>query len=180
MFTASNLGDGIDLRPLTLDDAGALAEAYSRNRTHLAPWEPARQDGFFTEAAQSADLVSRIAASDAGNAYSLGLFDGTTIVGRFNVAGIVRGPFQSAALGYWVDGRYTGKGLASATVQTIVRMARDDLGLHRLEASTLLHNVPSQRVLLKAGFEHIGMAPQYLQIAGVWQDHNLYQTILHL
>ncbi|WP_308215262.1 GNAT family N-acetyltransferase [Pseudarthrobacter sulfonivorans] len=54
-----------------------------------------------------------------------------------------------------------------------------DLGLHRLEASTLLHNVGSQRVLQKAGFRHIGMAPQYLRIAGKWQDHNLYQVILH-
>ena len=58
-------------------------------------------------------------------------------------------------------------------------MARDELGLHRIEASTLLHNVGSQRVLLKAGFQQIGMAPRYLQIAGKWQDHNLYQVVLH-
>ena len=58
-------------------------------------------------------------------------------------------------------------------------MARDELGLHRIEASTLLHNVASQRVLQKAGFQQIGMAPRYLQIAGKWQDHNLYQVVLH-
>ena len=100
-------------------------------------------------------------------------------MGRFNLAGIVRGPFQSAGLGYWVDGDYAGRGLASAAVQRIVAVARDDLGLHRIEASTLLHNVGSQRVLRKAGFQHIGMAPRYLRIAGQWQDHNLYQVVLH-
>lgn len=57
-------------------------------------------------------------------------------------------------------------------------MARDELGLHRIEASTLLHNAASQRVLLKAGFQQIGMAPRYLQIAGKWQDHYLYQVVL--
>lgn len=179
MFTTIGLVDGIDLRPLAPGDAKELAAAYSRNRAHLAPWEPLREDAFFTEAGQSADIAKRIESSEAGSGYSLGLFDGDTIVGRFNLAGIVRGPFQSAGLGYWVDGQYTGRGLASATVKTIVRMARDDLGLHRVEASTLLHNQASQRVLLNAGFQQIGMAPDYLQIAGRWQDHNLYQTILH-
>lgn len=54
-----------------------------------------------------------------------------------------------------------------------------ELRLHRLEASTLLHNIGSQRVLEKAGFERIGMAPKYLRIAGEWQDHALFQIILH-
>jgi [ribosomal protein S5]-alanine N-acetyltransferase len=74
---------------------------------------------------------------------------------------------------------YAGRGLASTAVQMIVEIARDELGLHRIEASTLLHNVASQRVLLKSGFQQIGMAPRYLQIAGKWQNHNLYQVVLH-
>lgn len=49
----------------------------------------------------------------------------------------------------------------------------------RLEASSLVHNAGSQRVLVKAGFRQIGMAPRYLEIAGEWQDHNLYQIVLH-
>lgn len=179
MFTVINLADGVDMRPLELGDARELAAAYVRNRVHLAPWEPARSEEFFTEAAQAADLTSKLASSAAGSAYSLGLFDGATVIGRFNLSGIVRGPFQNAALGYWVDADYAGKGLATAAVQAIVRVARDDLRLHRIEASTLLHNHGSQRVLRKAGFEQIGMAPSYLRIAGTWQDHNLYQVILH-
>jgi ribosomal-protein-alanine N-acetyltransferase len=179
VFEKINLVDGIILRPLALADAKELASAYVRNRTHLDPWEPTRDSEYFTETAQSEDIAGRIASSEAGSGYSLGLFDGTTIVGRFNLQGIVRGPFQSASLGYWVDGQYAGKGLATATVKAIVRIARDDLDLHRVEASTLLHNHASQRVLINAGFLQIGMAPQYLKIAGRWQDHNLYQTILH-
>jgi ribosomal-protein-alanine N-acetyltransferase len=34
-------------------------------------------------------------------------------------------------------------------------------------------------VLLRAGFEKYGMAAKFLFIAGDWQDHNLYQRILH-
>lgn len=179
MIVAIDLSDGIVLRQFTVGDATELADAYRRNRVHLAPWEPHRSADFFTEAHQAEDLAARIALSDTGAAYSFGIFGGESVLGRINLGGVVRGPFQSGGLGYWVDARYAGRGLATAAVQAIVRVARDDLGLHRLEAGTLVHNHSSQRVLEKAGFQPIGMAPNYLQIAGRWQDHNLYQAILH-
>ncbi|WP_284976888.1 GNAT family protein [Arthrobacter sp. efr-133-TYG-104] len=167
------------MRLLRPSDAAALAAAYLRNREHLAHWEPVRPEEFYSEAWQAADIATRLAAAEAGTGYSLGLFAGDALVGRFNLVGIVRGPFQSAGLGYWMDSAYAGRGLASAAVRVMVDAAREELGLHRIEAGTLLHNVSSQRVLLKAGFQQIGMAPRYLHIAGKWQDHNLYQVLLH-
>ena len=167
------------MRLLRPGDAPVLAAAYLRNREYLSPWEPVRPEAYYTEAWQAADIANLLVAEKSGEGYSLGLFTDGILVGRFNVAGIVRGPFQSAGLGYWVDSAYAGRGLASAAVRIVVETARQDLGLHRIEASTLLHNAGSQRVLLKAGFRQIGMAPRYLQIAGEWQDHNLYQVVLH-
>lgn len=167
------------MRLLRPSDAAALAAAYTRNREYLSCWEPKRPEEYYTEAWQAADIPRRLVETEAGGGYPLALFAGHTLVGRFNLAGIVRGPFQSAGLGYWVDSKYAGRGLASAAVQAIVETAREKLGLHRIEASTLQHNVGSQRVLLKAGFRKIGMAPRYLKIAREWQDHNLYQVLLH-
>jgi len=54
-----------------------------------------------------------------------------------------------------------------------------ELGLHRLEAGTIVDNVASQGVLLRSGFVHYGTAERYLFIAGRWQDHHLYQRILN-
>ncbi|MCO1337606.1 GNAT family N-acetyltransferase [Kocuria polaris] len=179
MFDSGQLTDDVSLRLLRPSDAPALAAASQRNRQYLAPWEPVRPDAYYTEPWQADDIDRRLARHSTGDEYPLGLFAHDELVGRFNLAGIVRGPFQSAGLGYWVDSRYAGRGLASAAVREIVATAHTGLGLHRIEASTLLHNIGSQRVLLKAGFQQIGMAPRYLQIAGTWQDHNLYQRILH-
>jgi ribosomal-protein-alanine N-acetyltransferase len=53
----------------------------------------------------------------------------------------------------------------------------DTLGLHRLEAGTLVRNVRSQRVLEKNGFVRFGLAPRFLRIAGQWQDHVLFQLL---
>ena len=179
MIKSHVLSEDVHMRVLRPSDAPALAAAYVRNRAYLDPWEPVRPEEYYTKAWQTADIARRLVAHEAGAEHPFGLFAGETVVGRFNLAGIVRGPFQSGGLGYWIDSMYAGRGLASAAVQAILETARTELRLHRIEASTLLHNAGSQRVLLKAGFEQIGMAPQYLQIGGTWQDHNLYQIILH-
>ncbi len=36
-------------RLVTLDDVPAIAALYSANRDFLAPWEPARDEEFYTE-----------------------------------------------------------------------------------------------------------------------------------
>ena len=79
--------------------------------------------------------------------------------------------FCSADLGYWVSQEYNGRGVATAAVAAVVRRAFDELGLHRVQAGTLVHNLGSQQVLLRNDFTRIGLAPAYLRIAGRWQDH---------
>lgn len=90
---------------------------------------------------------------------------------------IVRGPLQSCSLGYWVSASDNGRGVATAAVRDIIRVAFEELGLHRIQAGTLLHNVRSQRVLEHNGFVRFGVAPEYLNIAGEWQDNALYQVV---
>jgi ribosomal-protein-alanine N-acetyltransferase len=99
------------------------------------------------------------------------------VAGRINLNDIVRGAFHSANLGYWVSEKDNGRGLATAAVRETVAVAFGELGLHRVQAGTLLHNVASQRVLERNGFTRIGVAPTYLNIAGRWQDHVLFQVV---
>ena len=101
-----------------------------------------------------------------------------SIVGLLTLSSIVRGAFQNAHVGYWLAQSAQGTGLMTAAVVSAIKVARDHLGLHRLEAATLVHNVASQRVLEKNGFEAYGTAHAYLRIAGLWQDHRMYQRIL--
>ena len=178
MDSDARLSDGVVLRALTIDDPPALAEAYRANRDHLAPWDPARSERFFTTAGQESEIAALLGDRDAGSALPMVLADGPRIVGRVNLSSIVHGPFQSANLGYWIDAGYAGRGIMSAAVNVAADRARDELGLHRLQAGTLLHNVASQSVLRRCGFTEFGMAPSYLLIAGRWQDHRLFQRIL--
>ncbi len=172
------ISPAVTLRLVEEGDAAQVAAAYIRNREHLAPWEPSRPENYFTAEWHQADIAGLRAAYTAGSSLPLVLTYERAVIGRVTLSGIVRGAFQSASLGYWIDGQHAGRGLMSAAVDAVLAIALDDLHLHRVEAATLLHNAASQRLLRTAGFEQIGVAPRYLRIAGSWQDHRLFQRIL--
>ncbi|MDR8414422.1 GNAT family N-acetyltransferase [Nonomuraea sp. 3-1Str] len=174
-----SLADDVVMRPVAEDDAQALTDAYVRNRDHLRRWEPRRPDTFFTLTGQSERLEAQLQQCRDGRLMPWVLADGDRIVGCMNVSGIVYGAFHSANLGYWLDAGYTGRGLATRAVAAVCRDADERLGLHRVEAATLLDNVASQRVLEKAGFEPYGVAPNFIHIDGQWRDHRVYQRILN-
>lgn len=159
-------GGGI-VRPLTLDDAAALACLLSAGRGPDAPFVPLRDDAFFTVDGQRA----RIEAAE----HLYGVVDRGSLAGTISFSNVAPMPFASATLGYWVAAGHRGHGLATHAVAAAVGLAFGELGLHRLEAATLVDNVASQRVLEKNGFTRIGLAPRYLHVAGAWRDHMLFQ-----
>lgn len=167
------------LRPVQADDGAALARAYAANREHLAPWDPLRPAEFYTAEWQERQAQEYVSDAKAGRAERFVIVsDDGTIRGGVNLNNIVRGAFLSSDLGYWIDAERLRRGLASRAVTAIAAYARDELGLHRLQAATQLHNTASQKVLLGVGFESIGVARRYLRIAGEWRDHRLFQLIL--
>lgn len=167
----------VALRQVTIDDAGVLVDLYRTNRTFLAPWEPNREDLFFTEDHQRQQLVQAVEHCRSGRTLPCVILADTRVVGRITINDIIRGAFDSAHLGYWVAQEMNGQGIATAAVAAAVRLCFKDLGLHRVQAATLTHNAASQRVLSRNGFTFIGTAPRYLRIAGSWQDHHLYQRL---
>lgn len=165
-------------RLIALDDAPVLAELLRVNRDFLAPWEPIRGEDYPSVDGQRADIGAALERHEQGTALPhVILDDSSRVVGRITLNGIVRGAFQSCSVGYWVSAADNGRGLATAAVRDIKRVAFEELGLHRIQGETLLHNVRSQRVLERNGFVRFGMAPTYLKIAGEWQDNALYQVL---
>ncbi|MHB1489991.1 MAG: GNAT family N-acetyltransferase [Cellulomonas sp.] len=165
-------------RLVTLDDADEIARLVRVNREFLAPWEPVRDDGWFTVERQRDAIRLLLDDHEQGTCLPHVILDEAGhVVGRITLSGIVRGPFLSGHLGYFVGADANGRGLATAAVGRMVGLSFDELGLHRVQAATLLHNVRSQGVLRRNGFVPFGVAPTYLRIAGEWQDHLLFQRV---
>jgi len=165
-------------RLITASDAPALTQLVQVNRAFLEPWEPDRGESYFTENEQRRLIDAALVAHAAGTTQPRVILDESgRVVGRINLNNIVRGPFLSASVGYWLDEASGGRGLMGLAVAEIVEFAFAELGLHRLEAGTIPENLRSQAVLQRAGFVRFGYAPKYLQIAGRYRDHILFQRL---
>jgi ribosomal-protein-alanine N-acetyltransferase len=165
-------------RLVSTRDARALAALVTRNREFLAPWEPERDDSYFTVNRQQQIIARELDAYDYGSIVPMVITDEAGhVAGRISINGISRGSFLSASIGYWVSQEVNGRGLATAAVGEAIGIAFGRIGLHRLQAETLLHNTASQRVLTRNGFRPFGVAPSYLRIAGQWQDHILFHLL---
>ncbi|HEY1622821.1 MAG TPA: GNAT family N-acetyltransferase [Streptosporangiaceae bacterium] len=165
-------------RLISIDDAPAITKLILASRDFLAPWEPARSESHFTVEGQRNAIGDALTRAARGIMLPHVILDEDGAVqGRVTLNNVIRGPFQSCSLGYWLGESANGRGLATRAVANMKRIAFGQLALHRIEAGTLKHNVRSQRVLDRNGFERFGLAPNYLLIAGQWQDHILFQTI---
>ena len=93
------------------------------------------------------------------------------MAGGVNINTIVRGRFQSAAVGYWAFAPAAGRGLMSEGLRLVIGYAFGVLDLHRLEANIQPANEASIRLAKRTGFRYEGVSPDYLFIDGAWRDH---------
>jgi [ribosomal protein S5]-alanine N-acetyltransferase len=122
------------------------------NRTYFAASISDRGDDFFAQfAEQHRMLLDEQKAGDS--AYHLLVDENQNVVGRFNLRDLAGG---TAEVGYRVAQHVSGRGVATAGVRELCRVAAKSYGLRSLTASVSDGNVASQRVLIKAGFVAVG------------------------
>ncbi|UQZ34273.1 GNAT family N-acetyltransferase [Paenibacillus sp. PK3_47] len=177
-FKLYNHARGIYVSLLQLEDAGDLLHLRLRNRSHHQPFEPLREEDYFTLQSQRQLISQRIEEALEDRAYMFGIFlmDGT-LIGQITLSNVVRGVGQYADMGYFIDHEQQGQGYTSAAVGLILKYAFQALALHRVQACILLHNHASRRVLEKNGFQAEGIARRYIKINGEWQDHRTYGVL---
>ena len=169
------------LRAPRASDIPALRRLLRDNASHLRPWSPvaaAGQDPLSIVALTRA-ITNQRSAWRADSAYTFlaetrGPVPEPELIGRVVLSEVVRGPFQNAYLGYWIDHTRQNAGYTTEAVGAVVSWAFSELGLHRVQAAVIPHNAGSRRVLAKLGFREEGLAKRYLSIAGSWQDHVIY------
>jgi ribosomal-protein-alanine N-acetyltransferase len=93
------------------------------------------------------------------------------IVGYFNISQIIRGPLQSAFLGYGAVAAHSGRGYMTEALELVLDCAFTDLSLHRLEANIQPGNEASIALVRRCGFVKEGFSERYLKIGGRWRDH---------
>jgi ribosomal-protein-alanine N-acetyltransferase len=173
-------GREVSLRHPTMGDYSAWAELRAMSRQHLIAWEPQWSRDELTRSAFRRRLrqYQRELREDQGYAFLVFRNADAALLGGLSVSNVRRGVAQAASIGYWIGAPHVRRGYMTDAVKAVLPFAFGTLGLHRLEAACLPHNLPSTRVLEKVGFKREGMARRYLKINGVWQDHDLF-ALLH-
>ena len=165
------------IRPTELADAAAQGRLRAANRHHTEPWDPIRDTSFYSESGQRLELDLDRRAWASGTAYAFAVLDldtGERLVGRVALSNVVRGPWQSANLGYWISADAGGRGHATRAVRLVVRFAFEHAGLHRVQPAIIPRNARSVAVARHVGFRLEGHAKRYLRINGTWEDHDIY------
>ena len=167
------------IRPVNRHDAPALSTFYSRNKEHLAPWEPAREPEFFSEKFWSDRLAKWVEDGNSGAAahYISVSTSKDQVHAICSLTNIIRGPFQACNIGYAVSAEMQGTGTMMALVEHVVDVAFTELGLNRVMANYLPRNMRSARLLNRLGFTEEGLARKYLLVNGVWEDHVLTSKV---
>lgn len=96
------------------------------------------------------------------------------IIGQLSVSSITLGAARSGSIGYWVDERFAGRGIAPASVALAVDYLFHVVRLHRVEICIRPENAPSLRVVDKLGLRYEGQRARFLHINGDWRDHECF------
>ncbi len=142
------------LQPLRADHAQAVLGFEQANRAYFAGFINDRGDEYFDRFAEHHQAMLAEQAAGIGAFYVLVAEDGS-VVGRFNLYFTGSGV---ANLGYRVAEEVAGRGVTTANVGELIRLAVSRHGLRTLRAATSDANVPSQKVLIKNGFTPAGPA----------------------
>jgi ribosomal-protein-alanine N-acetyltransferase len=150
--------------PARSDEDEFIARMRASSRLHR-PWlyPPLTRESYRAYLARLAD--------DRYEGFLARRREDSVMVGWLNVSEIVRGPFQSAYLGYGAVVPFTGQGYMSEALKLLVRHAFTTMRLHRLEANIQPGNHASIALVKRCGFEREGFSRRYLKIGGRWRDH---------
>lgn len=162
------------IRQLGPEDAGLARDYGLRACEFHAPWDPLRPHDFWELDVVASRLAAELQLATEGRmlATYLSLRESPgRIIGRIALNNIIRGAQQGCTIGYALAPDAVGHGYMTEALNEIVRVAFDELALHRVEVDVVPRNERSIGVVRRCGFEQEGFSPRYLQINGKWEDH---------
>ena len=164
-------GAGLLLRPLRAADKAAVVQACNDRQVERwcfripYPYHDEDFDAFLAIARRSwhRERSANWVVADAGSRKLLGM-----------ISLDVKELRQSGEIGYWTAPWARGRHVMSAAARLVRDWAVADLGLERLELTTDVDNVASQRTAESIGFRREGIMRGYLTCRGVRRDSVLY------
>jgi RimJ/RimL family protein N-acetyltransferase len=164
-----DIGRGLRIRALAIEDATMLVEATSRESAP-ALWGPRPAGPYSPQDAQAA-----LSAWDpaAGGQFSVAILRDRQL---FGAVGLMPDPAGSFELAYWIRPEQRGRGIASQAVAATTLWAYRSFAAPRIWLEINPDNEPSLRVAQRAGYQFEQRLPQHCRD---WLSEDAEQDTWH-
>jgi [ribosomal protein S5]-alanine N-acetyltransferase len=169
------IGKNVALRPMTMADQQWLVEWYNDPEFfgkyfNVWPTSREREERLFPGHSRDYDHESGdyiITSRDQGEAMG--------VIGHFKPFAI--GVFHGQEMGYEVHQRFRGQGIATQAACLLVNHLFDATTVNRIQATVVVGNDASCRVLEKAGLRQDGILRGVFYLHGRFTDMHMYSIV---
>ncbi|UFQ15989.1 MULTISPECIES: GNAT family N-acetyltransferase [Streptomyces] len=175
MYPVEHTSTRLALREIGIDDVDAVHAIYGDAKaTKYLSFEPRTRDQVGQIIARS--MVS--ATAEPRDEYCLAVAerDSGRLIGYARLALDPHQP-KGATMGFALRPSAWGVGYGTETVRTVLTLAFDTLGLHRVWAARAPLNTASHKTLLRAGMQEEGRIRQHVFVRGAWRDSITYSIV---
>lgn len=170
------LMEGVTLREVTRRDAHQIYEALSRHREYFSVWLPFAATLTLEGERQFLESVLRVPRPERN--FSFVIQENRKLCGMVGFVLIDRGN-RRAEIGYWLLPEYQHRGIMTAAVRALCRLAFEGLGMNRVQIRCAVGNTPSNAIPQRLEFWHEGVEREgELMASGRYVDLNLYSMLL--
>lgn len=167
------------LTKLDENAAGDVLDFYLEN-PEFEMYEPARPYNFYTYEHMAKTLKFENDVMKKGLGVRYWVFEQKSpykIIGTISFQNFMISVYHSCQVGYKIHKDYQNLGYATEMLRAACEEVFENYDIHRIEALTMPVNIPSQRVLEKAGFTYEGLARDKAFVKDKWEDHRVYSLI---
>lgn len=167
--------DGLRLRDPSASDAAALFALVDANRRYLSRWLP------WVPQIRTLDdeltwIKGRRAPGAAETELALLIVDNDRIAGGLGIAGLGSSS-RAGEIGYWLDERAQGRGLATRSCRAALNYSFDTRGMNRIQVRAAVDNTRSRAIPERLGFTFEGVQRQAVMVDGNFQDLAVYSML---
>lgn len=167
----------LELRPMRKSDYKKWKEAFSSigPKKNRWDWEEMNLEDLTKEKFHKG-LECRQKESKEDKGYHFGVFEKKSglLVGYTMLMGVSRGCSLNAYIGYQLFTPFWGQGYGTEMVKATIKLAFNNIKLHRLEAEISPNNRRSLHLAKKAGFRKEGRLKRRRNFGNGWRDMMVY------
>ena len=164
-----------DLRMLELEDASPIYDAVDHNRTYLRKWlawvdttnSPKDTENF---------ILRTLAQIKENSGFACGIWDQEKCIGIIGTV-VMDNTNKFVEVGYWVDEKYSSKGIATKATNAFIIHFFETLQLNRVEIRCATENIASQCIPKKLGFTHEGTLRKKVWLHDRFIDHEIFSLL---